>query len=336
MRLAAGRNASVARRAYSGNAVMRLEPPCRQDGASPERHRAPRAPQRRGRRQRRATPHRTERPTTRSPCVTLARAQPASRGARARPAGEHAHQGTRRAQRSEHGGPRRDEPRRGSTPDDADRGWLREVATDGVVTEHYEYDANGNRTLGETQGNAWSGVYDAQDRLLSYGPFTYTYTPDGALHTKTDTRDSTTTTYIYDALGNLVHVDLPMGDTIDYLVDGEGRRSKRDGGRSPARRRRAPPALRRPRRRDPRPRAARLAAACAPSPAARARSFRCASTRQPRPPTPPHCDAAPSRHASLPSCLPCPQHASSGRARTHARKCDAGFGTERAKIRCTL
>jgi hypothetical protein len=31
-------------------------------------------------------------------------------------------------------------------------------------------------------------------------------------------------TYAYDALGNLLHVDLPSGDRIDYLVDGENRR----------------------------------------------------------------------------------------------------------------
>jgi len=32
------------------------------------------------------------------------------------------------------------------------------------------------------------------------------------------------TSYTYDALGNLLHVTLPSGENIDYIVDGENRR----------------------------------------------------------------------------------------------------------------
>ncbi|MBX3131688.1 MAG: RHS repeat-associated core domain-containing protein, partial [Polyangiaceae bacterium] len=49
-----------------------------------------------------------------------------------------------------------------------------------------------------------------------------TYGANGELKTKTDGTD--TTTYTYDALNNLRQVVLPNADTIEYLVDGLGRR----------------------------------------------------------------------------------------------------------------
>ncbi|MBI3204594.1 MAG: RHS domain-containing protein [Myxococcales bacterium] len=102
------------------------------------------------------------------------------------------------------------------------RGRLVDVQKDGALYEHYDYDANGNRTLLITPTGTTAGVYDAQDRLLSYGATTYTYTANGELRTKTDTGG--TTTYTYDVRGNLVRVDLPGGDVIQYLVDGQDRR----------------------------------------------------------------------------------------------------------------
>ncbi|MBK7579049.1 MAG: RHS domain-containing protein [Myxococcales bacterium] len=65
-------------------------------------------------------------------------------------------------------------------------------------------------------------MYDAQDRLLSYGGTSYTYTANGERRTKTDS--SGTTTYTFDVRGNLVQVDLPSSDVIQYLVDGQDRR----------------------------------------------------------------------------------------------------------------
>ncbi len=99
---------------------------------------------------------------------------------------------------------------------------LVDVQKDGTLWEHYDYDANGNRTLLTTPTGTTVGVYDAQDRLLSYGATSFTYTANGELRTKTDA--SGTTTYTYDVRGNLVQVDLPSGDVIQYLVDGQGRR----------------------------------------------------------------------------------------------------------------
>jgi RHS repeat-associated protein len=95
---------------------------------------------------------------------------------------------------------------------------------DGVLTATYLYDANGNRTSVTTASGTQAATYDAQDRLLTYGNWSYTYTANGDLQTKTDTSNGQVTNYVYDAQGNLRHVGLPDGRSIDYLVDAENRR----------------------------------------------------------------------------------------------------------------
>jgi len=54
-----------------------------------------------------------------------------------------------------------------------------EAAARGAAPGHYEYDKNGNRTKAEYPAPAAAriGVYDAQDRLETYGPWTFAYTP---------------------------------------------------------------------------------------------------------------------------------------------------------------
>lgn len=99
-------------------------------------------------------------------------------------------------------------------------GRLEEVRTDGVPTEQYGYDPNGNRT--SALGVTGTPSYDNQDRLLTYGANSYSYTADGELLSKTN--NGQTTTYDYDVLGNLMGVTLPDSTAITYLVDGEGRR----------------------------------------------------------------------------------------------------------------
>jgi hypothetical protein len=54
----------------------------------------------------------------------------------------------------------------------------------------------------ETPGGAEVGTYDAQDRLLSYGPFNFTYTTNGELATKTNVTNGAVTPFI-DELNNL-------------------------------------------------------------------------------------------------------------------------------------
>ncbi len=97
-------------------------------------------------------------------------------------------------------------------------GRLQSVSKDGVTVSTYAYDLNGNRT----DHNGTSATYDEQDRLLTYGGASYSYTLNGELESKTEA--GLTTQYHYDLLGNLMQVQLPGGMTLDYLIDGQNRR----------------------------------------------------------------------------------------------------------------
>ena len=97
-------------------------------------------------------------------------------------------------------------------------GRLQTVSKDGVIASTYVYDLNGNRT----SHNGNTATYDEQDRLLTYGGASYSYTLNGELSSKTEA--GLTTSYNYDLLGNLMQVTLPGGMTIDYLIDGQNRR----------------------------------------------------------------------------------------------------------------
>ena len=101
-------------------------------------------------------------------------------------------------------------------------GQLTQVTQDGSLVTAYTYDPNGNREQQDGPGGIVTGIYDAQDRLLSWGPATYTYTANGELSSKTVS--SQITTYAYDVLGNLLAVTLPDTTQIEYIVDGENRR----------------------------------------------------------------------------------------------------------------
>jgi RHS repeat-associated protein len=116
-----------------------------------------------------------------------------------------------------------------------DRNRLEEVRVPNIfgatVLESYAYDDNGNRLQGWTPTSTRTGVYDDQDRLTSYGTSTFAYSANGELATRTNTSTGVTTTYTYDALGNLLIVATPGSPTIEYLVDGMGRRvGKKVGG----------------------------------------------------------------------------------------------------------
>jgi RHS repeat-associated protein len=100
-------------------------------------------------------------------------------------------------------------------------GRLWHVTVNGALAATYAYDANDNRISVVTPGSSLSPTFDDQDRMLTYGGATYTYGANGELATKTI--GGVATKYVYDALGNLVEVDLPT-KTITYIVDGQGRR----------------------------------------------------------------------------------------------------------------
>lgn len=97
-------------------------------------------------------------------------------------------------------------------------GRLTSVTRDTTPISTYTYDSNSNRLT----HNVTSGTYDAQDRLLTNGEANFTYTANGELLTRID--GSGTTSYEYDALGNLRKVTLPDATMIDYVIDGQNRR----------------------------------------------------------------------------------------------------------------
>lgn len=101
-------------------------------------------------------------------------------------------------------------------------GRLTEARENGTVTAVYEYDGNGNGIRLTTPSGTITGTYDDQDRLVTYGAATYSYTRNGELSLKVEGND--TTRYEYDVLGNLRRVELPGGTVIDYVVDGLNRR----------------------------------------------------------------------------------------------------------------
>jgi RHS repeat-associated protein len=115
-------------------------------------------------------------------------------------------------------------------------GRLTDVWKNGINVGHYEYDSNSNRISYVGQGFSLAGSYDAQDRLLTYGNNTYTYTANGELQSKTESVIAVSQSpeqseggakqslYNYDVLGNLLSVTLPDGTLIEYIIDGQNRR----------------------------------------------------------------------------------------------------------------
>ena len=101
-------------------------------------------------------------------------------------------------------------------------GRLAWVTRNGVPDASYEYDPNGNRVRVTTAAGVVFSSFDARDRLLTNGNATYTHTADGELAQKVVGTD--TTTFRYSARGELVEVDLPSADVIQFVYDGAGRR----------------------------------------------------------------------------------------------------------------
>ena len=101
-------------------------------------------------------------------------------------------------------------------------GRLTGVTRNGTTLSSYVYDSNGNRTSATGIGGSVSATYDDQDRLLTCGSATYSYTSNGELLSKN--AGGQITAYQYDALGSLTAATLPGGTAIAYVIDGRNRR----------------------------------------------------------------------------------------------------------------
>jgi RHS repeat-associated protein len=114
-------------------------------------------------------------------------------------------------------------------------GRLTRVEKDGVLVEEYQYnDANplGIRTyeMNVLRGIAGRSLsYNIEDQILSVGSAVYQYNLDGFLRLKVEGADSTV--YDYSSRGELLSVNLPSGNVIEYVHDPLGRRiAKRMNG----------------------------------------------------------------------------------------------------------
>ena len=104
-------------------------------------------------------------------------------------------------------------------------GRLISVRKDYQLSSAYVYDSNGNRISGVQGGNRFDARYDEQDRLIRYGAIDFSYDGNGRLSAKASPQGRTA--LLYDSVGNLLAVTLPLGRKIGYLTDGLDRRVAR-------------------------------------------------------------------------------------------------------------
>jgi len=97
-------------------------------------------------------------------------------------------------------------------------GRLATVAVNGVPSQAYTYDNNGNRISTGPPGASIAASYDGQDRLVQQGSTTYAFSANGEVQSKIVAGQ--TTSYTYDTLGDLIGVTLPSGQQVTYLYDG--------------------------------------------------------------------------------------------------------------------
>lgn len=96
-------------------------------------------------------------------------------------------------------------------------------AGSGIADETYAYDPAGNRT-------SWSGnpaasvVIDAANRLRADATYDYTYDDEGRLVTRRERASGATTTFTWNALGQLTGVNGSDGSSVAYRYDALGRR----------------------------------------------------------------------------------------------------------------
>ena len=108
---------------------------------------------------------------------------------------------------------------------------MKDLTEPNITTYHYEYDANGNRTLVEIKDDNLTlestvYTYDNADLLTSVtdadgNKVTYEYDVHGNLSTVTDGNNQITK-YIYDDASRLVETDNALGQKRIYEYDAMG------------------------------------------------------------------------------------------------------------------
>ena len=101
-------------------------------------------------------------------------------------------------------------------------GRLTDVVRSSGGNSSHTYDPNSNRTSGTTKGVSYTATYDNQDRLLTYGSYSYGHNLNGDRTSVANTTTSVTTNSTFDAFGNLRSVG-----NVSYMYDGRGRRVAR-------------------------------------------------------------------------------------------------------------
>ncbi len=95
-------------------------------------------------------------------------------------------------------------------------------ASIGDASWRVEHDANGNVTRVASPHGDTEAEFDARDRMTRRGVQSLAYTPDGML--KQIEQDGKTTSFSHDPWGRLVSVKQPGGASVEWLLDGLGRK----------------------------------------------------------------------------------------------------------------
>ena len=113
-------------------------------------------------------------------------------------------------------------------------GNLKLTTLPGGATRGTTYDSRGlplvtTNARGQTVTNTYNSAGQLASQALAGGP-TYTFTYDANGNVKTSTDASGTTTFTYDNLGRVTHVDYPAGRSVTIEYDALGRRSRLTDG----------------------------------------------------------------------------------------------------------
>ncbi len=110
-------------------------------------------------------------------------------------------------------------------------GRLSEVWTGGVLTRTYNYSLNSNRSSVVQGSTTTSATYDNQDRILTYGNYSFTYNARGELSGRTQSGSVEAFTYAYNSLGAMAGMTRTYASGATTLTDSYTYRNDSFGNR---------------------------------------------------------------------------------------------------------